>query len=278
MLHIATVHAFDDRWIGIQLRYLKKFISCPFRLYAFLDTHPGKQEKDFFFWSLNGKGYHINKLNLLAEIILLAADGDEDSIFFIDGDAFPIGDIVAFVEKHISKHPLIAVQRMENNGDIQPHPSFCATTVGFWRKIDGDWSKGYHWKNATGKMVSDVGGNLLKKLEDRGVDWLPMRRTNKKDLHPLLFGIYGDLIYHHGAGFRDPLLRIDNPFFTRGNALPQWIKILERLPDSKIGWWVKEKLNPMRREARHIIAENQKISDAVYRCILQDEAFFKQFI
>jgi len=278
MLHIATIHAFDDRWVNIQINFLRKFITCPFRLYSFLDTHPGNHADDFFFWSLNGKGYHINKLNLLAEIIMLASKSDSDILFFIDGDAFPIGDIVSFVERNISDHPLIAIQRIENNGDLQPHPSFCATTVGFWRDINGDWSKGYHWENAKGKMVSDVGGNLLKMLEDRNINWLPMRRSNKKNLHPLLFGIYNNLIYHHGAGFRAPLLRIDSPFFNNMKKPGRWIDRLEKLPDTKIGWLIKETLNPMRRKAKTIIEENQKLSDSVYQRILADDAFYKELL
>ena len=61
---------------------------------------------------------------------------------------------------------LLAVKRLENNGDIQPHSLFCATTVGFWRQINGDWNYGYEWLNNQNRHVTDVGGNLLKILND----------------------------------------------------------------------------------------------------------------
>jgi hypothetical protein len=54
--------------------------------------------------------------------------------------------------------------------DRQPHPSFCVTTVGLWKEIGGDWQTGYTWRNALGDEVTDVGGSLLLKLEQKGVD------------------------------------------------------------------------------------------------------------
>ncbi len=98
---------------------------------------------------------------------------------------------------------MIAVRRAEM-GDPQPHPCFCLTTVGFWREIGGDWHSGHKWQNEAGNKVSDVGGNLLGKLEHEGIGWRALERTNKTDLHPLFFAVYGDLAYHHGGGFREP--------------------------------------------------------------------------
>ena len=101
---------------------------------------------------------------------------------------------------------LVAVQRYENNGDIQPHPCFCVTTIGFWRQIGGDWHAGETWLDRDDNEVTDVGGNLLAILKERDIHWLPLRRVNRVNPHPLLFGLYGDddgpIVYHHGAGFR----------------------------------------------------------------------------
>jgi hypothetical protein len=63
--------------------------------------------------------------------------------------------------------------------------------------------------DSRGEPVTDTGANLLKLLDDRQVDWLPLERTNVRNLHPVLFGVYADLIYHHGAGFRRTLTRVD---------------------------------------------------------------------
>ena len=79
--------------------------------------------------------------------------------------------------------------------------------MGFWRDSGATWARGHRWRNANGKLVTDTGANLLKLLDDTHVDWQPLLRTNTRDLHPVLFAVYGDLIYHHGAGFRQALTR-----------------------------------------------------------------------
>ena len=31
---------------------------------------------------------------------------------------------------------------------------------------------------------------------------MPLLRSNRRDLDPVYFALYGDIVYHHGAGFR----------------------------------------------------------------------------
>jgi len=81
-----------------------------------------------------------------------------------------------------------------------------------WRRIRGDWQSGYRWPAAEGNLVTDVGGNLLGALQQEGIAWLPLLRTNRTNLHPVFFGVYGvygDPVYHHGAGSRPLLTRAD---------------------------------------------------------------------
>jgi hypothetical protein len=206
MIHIATVHWATDRWIDVQLHYLERHIDQPYRVYACLD----EIERDYssrFYYSLSlEKTRHPDKLNLLAEMITGEAAGD-DLIVFIDGDAFPIAPLAPAATQMLAKHPLAAIRRDENLGDPQPHPSFCVTTVAFWQELGGDWSRGQTWLNAEGETVNDPGGKVLKALEDRGFGWNPILRSNARNLHPIMFGVYGNAIYHHGAGFRHPLSR-----------------------------------------------------------------------
>jgi hypothetical protein len=208
MIHIATVHWATDRWVDVQLHYLEKHIQSPFRVYACLDGIE-RDLSDRFYYSLSlEQSRHPDKLNLLAELIAGEADAN-DLIVFLDGDAFPIAPFEPAVDVLLAENPLAAIRRDENLGDPQPHPSFCVTTVGFWQDIGGDWSRGQTWLNADGETVNDPGGKLLKALEERGTGWTPLLRSNAKNLHPIFFGVYGGLIYHHGAGFRQPLSRSD---------------------------------------------------------------------
>ncbi len=147
------------------------------------------------------RGRHPGKLNHLAlEISHQAPDGD--LLMFLDGDAFPIADPMPLIEEGLAKAPLVAVRRAENVDQPQPHPCFCVTTVGTWRRLPGDWSGGPTWPGARGIRVTDVGGSLMRALELEGQPWIQVLRTNKRDLDPLHFAVYGDVIYHHGAGFR----------------------------------------------------------------------------
>lgn len=185
----------------------------------------------------------------------------------MDGDAFPIGDVLRFCRPRLAETPLIAVQRLENLGSPQPHPSFCLTTVGFWQQIQGDWTRGYKWPMTYGTTVTDVGGNLLQILNDSGYRWLPLLRSNRVNLHPLYFGIYADLIYHHGAGFRQPFSTADikslSPFF-------RWNDLHRRSLPKPFNRWTGYQKVVMRR--------NQRLSDTVFDQIRADDSFYKQFL
>jgi hypothetical protein len=150
---------------------------------------------------LEQRGSHAGKLNHLAREISHVAD-DGDLLMFLDGDAFPIADPMALVEDSLTKAPLLAVRRAENVEEPQPHPCFCVTTVRTWRTLPGDWTAGPTWIGAHGQPTSDVGGNLLRALELTQTPWIEVLRSNRRNLDPLYFGVYGDAIYHHGAGFR----------------------------------------------------------------------------
>ncbi|MBW3545993.1 MAG: hypothetical protein KY428_10415 [Bacteroidetes bacterium] len=208
MIHIATVHWQNDQWIDIQLQYLKKNISAPFKVYAFLNEISQAHYNKFFYVCDEPIEEHAIKLNLLAQIILRQAQ-DEDILLFLDGDAFPIAPLDQYLTTYLSYKPLLAIVRKENFGDIQPHPSFCATTASLWKMISGDWKKGYCWQDQTGQLITDVGGNLLKKLVEHNISWQAIYRSKSVDNHPIWYGIYGNLIYHHGGGFRPPIERID---------------------------------------------------------------------
>lgn len=276
MFHVVTVHWQDDRWIEPQLRFLRRNLPPEHRVYAALNGIDPVWN-DSFFYAADLEGSHADKLNALAGTAAGAADPD-DLLVFVDGDAFPIAPIGPDV---LGGRALAAVRRDENLGDRQPHPSFCVTTVGFWTGLPGDWRRGYEWTSATGDRVTDVGGNLLGLLRAAGVEWRPLLRTNRFDLDPLWFGIYGDVVYHHGAGFRPPLARhVDLQGRQAVRAAPaqartpSWIPGLGRLERS-----VRYRRAARRHEqelAEHADA-GQRLSDEVFGWILEDDDFYVRF-
>lgn len=276
MLYIATVHWKNDRWIDIQLQYLRKYMGEEFSVFAFLDDSLRDHVSKYFRAIVDPTESHSEKLNRLADEISKEAKPN-DLIMFLDGDAFPTGDVMGFLKGKLATHPLVAVQRRENNGDMQPHPCFCVTTVGLWRELGGDWSQGYCWRSSTGEMVTDIGGNLLQSLEQKGINWYPVLRTNKKNLHPLFYGVYGDIVYHHGCGFRPPCCRLDR---IRLRDLTYWAETkLQRLMSK---WRVTKSIvatwNPEEELAQRIRKRNTPLSEEIYEQIQTDKNFHRKFV
>jgi hypothetical protein len=247
------------------LKYLNEFIREPYQVYAFLNHLSPEHRSKFFYSSTEEIVPHAIKLNLLADMACFNSRDDSDWLVFIDGDAFPVADVVSFGRKHLQEHPLMAVQRKENFGDIQPHPSFCLTTVGFWKEIHGDWKEGFRWKNSVGISVTDVGGNLLGLLQKQNVHWQPLLRSNRTELHPLYFGIYGDIVYHHGAGFREPYSRLDA--LSDGKIYDPTVNVLYRRYRSLLYHCRRPKT----------VKRNARLLRDVFQAIQDDFYFYRKF-
>jgi hypothetical protein len=283
-IHIATVHWGTDRWIEPQLRYFDRYVDQPYRVYTFLDKVPSAHAEKFFYTSKENVGDHAAKLNLLADIIRFNAD-PSDVVMFIDGDAWPIAPIAPLIRERMEPQRLIAVQRYENNADIQPHPCFCLTTVGLWHEIGGDWHPGYTWFDPQGVPVTDVGGNLLEAVERAGIDWYPLRRVNRVDPHPVFFGVYGDdtyggVVYHHGAAFRPGgLTRAD--FVTdefREVAGKPAARLLDRLPKHGALGQVRRRYDPISRWKRDRLAEATRNSERFIGQLERGEEFWRDLV
>jgi hypothetical protein len=201
MLQVVTVHYRSPRWIEIQTRYLREHIKVPYRTWTSLERIDPAYGAHFD-RVIDQRGRHPGKLNHLAIEISHEAP-DDDLLMFLDGDAFPIADPMPLIDSALGRAPLLAVRRAENVDDPQPHPCFCVTTVGAWRSLPGDWSGGYTWTGEKGRRVTDVGGNLLRALQLSDTPWVEVLRSNRHNPDPLFFAVYGETVYHHGAGFRD---------------------------------------------------------------------------
>lgn len=279
MIHIITIHWEDECWVDIQLRYLQQHIQEPYKIYAFLcglnDAHKAK----YFYASTAMVRGHAIKLNLLTDMVMLHATDPDDLLMVIDGDAFPIGTVMPFVREKLRTYPLIAIQRKENYGDRQPHPSFCVTTLKFWKEIGGDWRDGYYWQNTEQERVTDVGGRLLGLLETQQIPWYPMLRSNKRELHPLWFGLYEDLIYHHGAGFRAPFARFD-VYANMNWKIALYFRVLDSLPAAmkrRLPKRITHKFNPGNILYKGIAAHNKALSQQVVEMIRRDPDFYRHF-
>lgn len=276
MIHVVTVHFMDDRWIGPQQRFLRRNVAEEFKVWGCLNgIDPGWQ--DVFHASFDLEGKHAEKLNELARIVADSGAARDDLLLFLDGDAFPIAPIGADL---LDGRPLAAVRQDECNGDRQPHPCFCLTTVGFWTDIEGDWRQGYQWEVEMGGTMTDVGGNLLGILEREQIEWKPLLRSNSlPEEDPMLFGIYADTVYHHGAGFRVPKSR-QMLMGSRQTVLraaseartPMWVPIVGRLERS-----ARYRVSEYRYRSRvaDLASKATNASDQMFRRILTDDDFYR---
>ncbi|HTT87014.1 MAG TPA: hypothetical protein VMF60_06590, partial [Acidimicrobiales bacterium] len=269
VFYVATVHWRSPKWIDIQLAYLRRNMGEPFKTFAVLNgIDPAFHDR--FDTLIPANGTHAGKLNLMAAEIADIARPD-DVIVFLDGDAFPIADPVPAISRALSEGSLLAVRRDENAGDCQPHPSFCAIRVSEWLRLAGDWSPGYVWTNSDGRRVTDVGANLLASLVRSRTTWTPLLRSNLWNPHPLWFGVYGDLVYHHGAGFRPGRgTRAEGslaPAFDRGEELPGAGRALRTA-----------KLLRSRRAAGRLYRQAEALNDAWFDRIEADPDFFSALL
>jgi hypothetical protein len=258
VLHVATVHYGSPRWIEIQTRYLREHIPVPYLTWTSLEKIDPAYGVHFD-RVIEQRGLHAAKLNHLAMEIGDEAD-DDDLLMFLDGDAFPIADPMALIASGLAKAPLIAVRRAENVDEPQPHPCFCVTTVGTWRTLPGDWSAGPTWPGARGRPTSDVGANLLRRLELSGIPWVQVLRSNRRDLDPLYFAIYGDAVYHHGAGFRtgelSPAHRAGAPAPLRAPGIPGLREVTHLASAQRWRRWE-------RRLERHHVRQSETIYEQI---------------
>jgi hypothetical protein len=255
VLYIASVHYKSPRWIEIQTRHIREHISVPHQTWSSLDgIDPSYGEH--FDRILSQRGSHAGKLNHMAMEICQEA-ADDDLLMFLDGDAFPIADPMGLIEDGLSRAGLVAVRRAENAQEPQPHPCFCVTTVGTWRALPGDWTAGPVWDGPRGKPTTDVGANLMRRLELRGTPWQEVLRSNRRNLDPLYFAIYGDAIYHHGAGFRTGEL---SPVHRAGSPAPLPVP---GLPGLRSGARLLNR-ERWRRWERRLEARHQHQSEEIY--------------
>lgn len=128
---------------------------------------------------------------------------DYTYVVTMDSDAHPICDgwlenlIYALDETVV----LAGVWRNELKKAIDPyiHASCLCTTVEFVEKhaLRFDYSP----FGADGK-IRDTLSHFTEKALIEGLSVFRLERSNRNSFHRLMGGVYGDLIYHHGAGSR----------------------------------------------------------------------------
>jgi hypothetical protein len=115
----------------------------------------------------------------------------------LDSDSFPVRDdwLDRLVGNCEAGAEVTGVYRDEMAPKIRPfvHVSCLCARLITLRGLPVSFSRG---------MTQDVGQNISETLAGMGATIQPLRRTNAINFHYLIGGLYGDIIYHHGAGSR----------------------------------------------------------------------------
>ncbi|HUB72986.1 MAG TPA: hypothetical protein VL979_02975 [Solirubrobacteraceae bacterium] len=129
--------------------------------------------------------------------------GSFDYIVTLDNDSFPVRAdwlevLVGGCEAGAS---LAGVYRDEMAPEIDPFIHVSGLCVRARELLELGASFG---RDASPEQEhnQDVGQRITYELTRRGRPLAPLRRSNALNYHFLLGGVYGDVIYHHGAGSR----------------------------------------------------------------------------
>tara|TARA_R110002110_G_scaffold274482_3_gene489728 strand:+ start:171 stop:974 length:804 start_codon:yes stop_codon:yes gene_type:complete len=215
MIHIITNHHETPKWIKLQSKYLEMHTSESYKVSCGVTDMQLSLENykvnNYNLYDINVPNIHANKLNELYRIHMNVSCDDDDILVFLDPDALLfVNNWDQKVRSYLEDFPVVAISREENIEPLlredqkpYPHPCFLATTVKFWKENNLSW-------NLDPLQGAECAGVLLKQFLDQNkIQWKRLLRTNVYNLHPLNFGIYDDLIYHHGSGNRPVYDSID---------------------------------------------------------------------
>lgn len=123
-------------------------------------------------------------------------------IVTLDTDAFPFQDSwLSYLIKKLDKKTVISgVWRDELTEYVRPyaHPSCLCTTTNFVEKNKLRFDR----VDIASDKKMDTLASFTMVAEKKGKKIYKLRRSNVNELHYIMGGIYGNLVYHHGAGSR----------------------------------------------------------------------------
>ncbi len=205
-----------------------------------------------------GSREHAHHLDAL---MARAVPGPASHVVTLDLDSFPVADAWHDTLVAGADDSVVGILRRENGDVLLPHPSCTVLPRSFLERHpfsfspDTDGTREFRTFLRTSGQAADTGIRLAYLLASQNVPWCPILRSNRRDLHPLIAGIYGDAVFHLGAGARASLFRRDLAVST----VHRLTDPVERIP---VSWpparrWKHRALGAVRGPAeRRMIAAN----------------------
>lgn len=156
----------------------------------------------------------------LQRLYSLARDEGAEIIVTMDSDAHPLRPdwLMQLVTALQDGAALAGVWRDELSNEIAPyiHPSCLASTVDFIEQHNLRFDR---LRSTLDTEPQDTLSHFTRAAQTVNLPVFPLRRSNVNNFHRLLGGVYGDLIYHHGAGARRQISFWDEPKQTERSHL-----------------------------------------------------------
>lgn len=148
-------------------------------------------------WMANANRFFERRHPAALDYLLAQTSEAVEYIVTLDTDSFPVSDdwldtLVGACERGAS---LAGVYRDEMAPVLAPfvHVSGLCIRRADLRALAVSFDRG---------VGKDIGQNITDAITAQGHRIAPLRRSNEVNFHFILGGIYGDVIYHHGAGSR----------------------------------------------------------------------------
>ena len=206
-----------------------------------------------------------------------ALDGGASHIVTLDVDSFPIDDgwVDVLATTAPSDSGVAGILRAENGDVALPHPSCTLIRRDFFERFtpsftpDSDLTPSFRrFLRSTGQS-GDTGIRLAYTLWLEDLSWGKLRRTNVVDMHYLIGGIYGDVVFHLGAGARSTLFRKD----LKRSVIHRLTMPIERSrPRTDMTIRMKRRLLALTRSRaeRRAINRNEEVASRVRSWLIKD--------
>ena len=226
ILVVYLVHDDGDlALLRLHLERIRRHTQRPYTVYAaanrvtaaggaILRTNPNVVVCDITPTDLRGNREHAYYLDALAE---RAVGAGASHLVTLDIDSFPIDDrwIDVLAKYAPPESGVAAILRVENGDSALPHPSCALIPRAFFDEYqpsfspDSDMTREFRHFQRTTNQSADTGIRLAHILWSERLAWGKLLRTNVRNPHYLIAGIYGDVVFHLGAGARFTLFRAD---------------------------------------------------------------------
>ncbi len=280
---VYLVNEDSERLLQIHLERIRRHTRIPYVIHGAplrLPTafHRHLQGADVCLHALTpptGVLSHVEHSALLTQLLDFAVADHCTHVGTLHVDSFPVADDWAEnIAARLSPQMPVAAVLEEGEGDTMARPNLAGmmARADYWREArprltsSAEIEDTAEWQAFLQRhhhQIIQSGVGLGYSLEQAGLRWLPLRRTNGRHRHRVLAGVYDERIFHLGAATRPRVFFTDNEFATDSGPrrwrrrLGQWARRVLPAPLRRV-------LRPLRPMGRFYDSRPQQHNEAVF--------------